>query len=1047
MTRGSKFLGYVFFGLSFATAWAEEKTTPPEGIRENTPKVFAITGAKLVLAPGSVIDKGTLVVRDGVIEAVGANVAIPADATVFDMKGKTIYPGLIDSYSDWGLPKPPQRGPVGFGRREQQGPPQRQEEPRGPNYWNPNVKADQKAAELLVADNDAAEKLRGMGVTTVLSVPTKGNFKGTSALVNLGEGKANDLIVKPAVAQHISLETEFGDNYPSSLFGAIALVRQTFLDADWYHKAQAVWARNPKLERPEVNEPLAAVDEAVLSGRPIVIEATDELNFLRAAKIAQEFSLPLIVKGAGSEYRRLEAIKATGVAVILPVNYPEAPSVENPDEALNVSLQELRYWDEAPENPKWLAQAKIPFAFTSATLKDPANFLKNVKKAVERGLSKEDALAALTTTPARLFGVEAKLGTLSVGKAANLVVTDGELFAEKTKIKETWVDGKRYEIKPDPLVDVRGKWELTLSAGQKSGDTVVLNLKGESDEPEGNLNIKNGSAPSTTLGTSPLTIKEAKLSKINLAGKRLTFSFTGDSVGFPGVVRMGGNVSGEEILGNGELSDGSALTWKGRRTAPFTPEPDTSKPKKPEMASFTMVYPPGEFGRSKLPEQPEYLLVKGATIWTSGPQGNIDNGDLLVRRGKVFKVGKGLTAPAGTVVINAAGKHLSAGLIDCHSHSAASGNINEGGQTISAEVRIGDVVDPDDISIYRELAGGLTVAHVLHGSANSIGGQSQVIKLRWGVASPEEMKFEGAMPSIKFALGENPKQSNWGDQYTTRYPQTRMGVEQIIRDEFKAAQDYQKDWANWGVNKNRIPPRRDLELDAISEILQHKRLVHCHSYRQDEILMLMRVSQDFGFTIGTFQHVLEGYKVADVMAQMGIGGSCFSDWWAYKFEVYDAIPYNGALMHEAGVVVSFNSDSDEQARRMNLEAAKAVKYGNVAPEEALKFVTLNPAKQLRIDNRVGSLEPGKDADFVIWSGNPLSTYSVCLQTWIDGRKYFDREEDKKLRAQAQKERATLVQKILADKKPGGKEGPGEKGGWKRPGDRKVNHCMDEEEKP
>jgi imidazolonepropionase-like amidohydrolase len=476
------------------------------------------------------------------------------------------------------------------------------------------------------------------------------------------------------------------------------------------------------------------------------------------------------------------------------------------------------------------------------------------------------------------------------------------------------------------------------------------------------------------------------------------------------------------------------------------PEPDTSKARKPEMASFTPVYPAAEFGRPKTPEQPEYVLVKGATIWTSGPQGIIEEGDMLVRRGKIVRVGKNLSAPSGATVIHAKGKHVTPGLIDCHSHTAISGSVNESGQTITAEVRIGDVLDPDDISIYRQLAGGLTVFHALHGSANAIGGQNQVVKLRWGVADPEEMKFEGAMPSIKFALGENPKQSNWGDQYTTRYPQTRMGVEQIIRDEFKAARDYQRDWADWAKNKNRIPPRRDLELEAISEILQHKRLVHSHSYRQDEILMLMRVAQDFGFTIGTFQHVLEGYKVADVMAEMGIGASAFSDWWAYKFEVYDAIPYNGTLMHQAGVVVSFNSDSDELARRLNLEAAKAVKYGGVPPEEALKFVTLNPAKQLRIDGRVGSLEAGKDADFVLWNQSPLSTYTFCEQTWIDGRKYFDREEDKKLRAEVTRQRSALIQKILAEKKSG-KEGSGEKGGWKKPGDEEVHNCMDGEEHP
>ncbi len=1023
MIRGilGRFFAFGLFG--FSLVWAEPKTTPPEGLRENTPQIYALTNVKLVLSPGNLVEKGTLVLREGVIEALGAAVAVPADATVLDMQGKTIYPGLIDSYTDWGLPKPPPRSPDGSGRRPPQGQPQAQEEPRGPRYWNPNVLAHQKADELFAPDAEAAEKLRQQGITTVLAVPTKGIFKGTSVLVNLGEGKPNDLIVKPAVAQHISLQTNsMSDDYPNSLMGAVALVRQTLLDVDWYRQAQAAWSRNPKLERPEVNEALEALNQLIGA---YVIEAGDELDFLRAAKIGMEFSLPLIVRGSGSEYLRLEAVKSTGRPMILPVNFPEPPSVENPDEAVEVTLRELRLWDEAPENPKRLAEAKIPFAFTSATLKDPGNFLKNVKKAVERGLSNIDALAALTTTPARLFGVENKLGTLSAGKIANLVITDGDLFAEKTKIKETWVDGRRYEIKPDPLVDVRGKWELNLSNETKLGDTIVLDLKGEADEPEGNFRIK----------------KDAKLSKVGLSGKRLNFSFAGDSVGFKGVVRMGGNVSADEILGTGELADGGSFTWRAKRMAPFTPEPDTSKPKKPQMASFSPVYPCAEFGRVKLPDQPEYVLVKDATIWTCGPEGTIEAGDMLVRRGKIVRLGKNLSLPAGAEVLDAKGKHLTPGLIDCHSHSAASGNINESGQTISAEVRIGDVSDPDDIAIYRQLAGGLTAANVLHGSANAIGGQNQVIKLRWGASDPEAMKFEGAIPGIKFALGENPKQSNWGDQYTTRYPQTRMGVEQIIRDAFKAGLDYQRDWADWAKNKNRIPPRRDLELETISEILQMKRIVHSHSYRQDEILMLIRVAQDFGFTIGTFQHVLEGYKVADELARLGIGASCFSDWWAYKFEVYDAIPYNGTLMHNAGVVVSFNSGSDELARRLNLEAAKAVKYGGVPPEEALKFVTLNPARQLRIDGRVGSLEPGKDADFVLWSSNPLSTYTRCEQTWIDGRKYFDRLEDKKMAQEIARQRSALIQKILVDKKSG-KETSGEPGGGKRPGGREIQNCME-----
>jgi N-acetylglucosamine-6-phosphate deacetylase len=385
---------------------------------------------------------------------------------------------------------------------------------------------------------------------------------------------------------------------------------------------------------------------------------------------------------------------------------------------------------------------------------------------------------------------------------------------------------------------------------------------------------------------------------------------------------------------------------------------------------------------------------------------------VLVEKGKIKAIGKDVPVPEGAVVVDATGKHITPGLIDCHSHTATDGGINESGQTISAEVRIGDFVNPNDVNIYRQLAGGLTTVNILHGSANTIGGQNQVIKHRWG-ALPEEMKFAAAPPGIKFALGENVKQSNWGDRFVSRYPQTRMGVEQLVLDAFRATRHYQKTWAAWRENPQGIPPRKDLELEALSEVLDGKRWIHCHSYRQDEILAFLRTCAAFGVRVGTLQHVLEGYKLADLIAAQGVGGSSFSDWWAYKFEVYDAIPYNGSLMHDAGVVVSFNSDSNDLARRLNTEAAKAVKYGGVPEEEALKFVTLNPAKQLRIDAHVGSLEPGKDADLAVWNNPPLSTLALCEQTWIDGRKYFDRQEDLSARQLAESMRAALVQRILS----------------------------------
>jgi imidazolonepropionase-like amidohydrolase len=416
--------------------------------------------------------------------------------------------------------------------------------------------------------------------------------------------------------------------------------------------------------------------------------------------------------------------------------------------------------------------------------------------------------------------------------------------------------------------------------------------------------------------------------------------------------------------------------------------------------------------KNSTPEQPAVILVQGATIWTSGPEGVLEDADLLIKKGKIAKIGKGLNAPNNAVVIDGSGKHVTAGLIDAHNHSAIVGGVNEGSNITTAEVRIGDVVNSESINVYRQLAGGLTVANLLHGSANSIGGQNAVIKLRWG-ALPEEMKIAGAPEGIKFALGENPKQSNFTND-NPRYPATRAGVERSIRERFEAARDYREAWVAHEQDPSGVPPQRDLQLDALVEIMNGERLVHSHSYRADEILMLLRIAEDFGFTVASFQHVLEGYKVADELAAAGSGASTFSDWWAYKFEVIDAIPYNGAIMQDRGVVVSFNSDSSDLARRLNTEAAKAVRYGGVPEAEALKFVTLNPAIQLGIDDRVGSLEKGKDADFVVWSGHPLSTYTICEQTWIDGRKYFDRQDDLSAREAIAAERQELLAKVRAE---------------------------------
>jgi len=978
-------------------------TRPVEGLRDHTPRVHALINAKIVAAPGRVLEKGTVVVRDGVIESVG-QLPPPADARVWDLTGKTVYAGLLDAYGEFSVEAAATSD--------------------GAPYWNPLVTPQLRMAEQYRADAALNKKLRSQGITVRLVAPARGIWKGTSCLVATGDEPNREAILRADVAQHLRLTIPRGrgrESYPNSPMGAVALARQALYDADWYRQAWGAQRADPSLPRPERNDALEALQSYPQSDLLIIADAPNELFALRADRYAREFSVNIALRGAGHEYKRLEAIQGTGRAVIVPLDFPKPPNVASVETALNVSLDELLHWDIAPENAARLDKAGVRIALTSHGLSDQAEFLGAVRKAVDRGLSAEAALRALTTTPASLLGVDRQLGTVEPGKIASLFVTDGDLFDQKTKVLETWVNGRRYEVVGEALFDVRGDWEL-----KPEGDLPPLTIKlsGTPTKLEGAILLNS------TEADNPQEKKETKLSRIGFREGQLSCTFDAQGLWGDGIARLTAVVSfadeaAPNWIGHVTLADGKRIPVTAARVKKFSSdEAEKADDKKDQgdaeaanaMASFAVNYPLGAFGVSSLPDQPRVVLFQNATVWTCGKAGVLENAAVLVEAGRIRRVAKEIPPPEGAVIVDATGKHITPGIIDCHSHMATDGGVNEGTQAITAEVRIGDFIDSDDISIYRQLAGGVTSANILHGSANPIGGQNQVVKLRWG-AVPEELKFAEAPPGIKFALGENVKQSNWGDNYTTRYPQTRMGVEQIMRDAFQAAQDYRERANAWKQHRRGLPPRVDLELEAIAEIVEGSRWIHCHSYRQDEILALLRTLEEFNIKIGSLQHILEGYKVADAMARHGATGSAFSDWWAYKFEVYDAIPYAGALMHDAGVVVSFNSDDQELARHLNHEAAKAVKYGGVPEVEALKFVTLNPARQLRIEQYVGSLERDKHADLVVWSGHPLSILSRCEQTWIDGRKYFDLESDRAARETANQIRNQLVQKILASGQP------------------------------
>jgi imidazolonepropionase-like amidohydrolase len=452
------------------------------------------------------------------------------------------------------------------------------------------------------------------------------------------------------------------------------------------------------------------------------------------------------------------------------------------------------------------------------------------------------------------------------------------------------------------------------------------------------------------------------------------------------------------------------------------------------------------------PDAPAVILIRNATILTVS-HGTIEHGSILIKDGKIAEVAQSINAPKDAQVMEATGQFVMPGIIDCHSHIAAE-SINEGSVSVSSMVNMAEILNPDDIDIYRDLAGGVTAANILHGSANAIGGQTLVIKLRWGQPAAK-LPFEGAIPGIKFALGENPKRSNFSlPGQPKRYPGTRMGVEETIRGAFSEARDYKKTWDDYNKRavageKNLIPPRRDLRLEPLVEVLEGKRYVHSHCYREDEILMLLRVAKEFGFKVRTFQHVLEGYKVADELAAAGVGASTFSDWWAYKVEAYDAIPYNAALMTRRGVVVSINSDDAEEATHLNQEAAKSMKFGGLSHDEALKMVTLNPAMQLGLDKRVGTIDVGKDADLAIYNHDPLSAYAVVQKTLIDGRVYFDRQRDIAERSEREKEKKALIDRLRksAEKKPEDKKPDATVPIGQKPAEKKLEEKKPEEKKP
>tara|TARA_R110002051_G_scaffold75877_2_gene138311 strand:- start:173918 stop:176848 length:2931 start_codon:yes stop_codon:yes gene_type:complete len=955
--------------------FAQDYFPSNSGVIANNSNYTAFTNATIHVSPTEIIENATLLIKEGKVIAVGNSVSIPKNTTSIDLSGKSIYPSFIDMYTTFGVSKP-KRG----GNGPQYGP------GRSGFYWNDHIMPEQDVMATFNYDAKAASEMHKLGFGVVNTHMPDGIVRGTGALIALNNNADNSVrVVDGETTQHLSFSKSVTSrqSYPSSIMGSMALLRQMYDDAKWYAD-ENVDTKDLALEALNGNTNL-----------PQIFEAGSRANLMRADKVGDAFNIQYTIVGGGDEYERIAEVKATNATIILPIDFQLAYDVDDAFLAKTLSLSDMRSWNQQPHNPRLLAESGIEFALTTHGLKSKKSFSSNLMKAIENGLSKQKALEALTTIPARLLGKSDVLGTLKTGSYANFLITDGDIFEKTTKLYENWVQGVPHVLANMNVRDIDGDYNFKLA-----GSTYKLSISGSTSKP--NATLESGDK---TLGT-----------KMSYADDWVNFTFkTADSTKKE-YIRVVANAANDISLnGKAIMPTGNDLSFYANKAKVDIAVKSEDK-KKEDTAETTpfmspITYPNLAYGFTEKPKA-ETLLFKNATVWTNEKEGILENTDVLIKNGKISKIGKNITN-SNAKVIDATGKHITAGIIDEHSHLAAA-SINEGGQNSSAEVTIEDVIDDEDVDIYRNLAGGVTSIQILHGSANPIGGRSAIIKLKWG-ESADDLIYENSPKFIKFALGENVKQSR--SQFNARFPQSRMGVEQVFMDYFSRAKAYDQ------AKKSGKPYRKDTEMEVLAEILNKERFISCHSYVQSEINMLMKVAEKFDFNINTFTHILEGYKVADKMAKHGVGGSTFSDWWAYKYEVNDAIPYNAAIMHNAGVVVAINSDDAEMSRRLNQEAAKSVKYGGVSEEEAWKFVTLNPAKLLHLDERVGSLKVGKDADVVLWTDHPLSIYAKAEKTIIEGVTYFDLAKDKQMREAIKKEKSELTNLMLQDKNKGLKTQP------------------------
>ncbi|NQY09019.1 MAG: amidohydrolase family protein [Flavobacteriales bacterium] len=958
-----------------------QETFHINGVANKTELVHAFTNAKIYLDHKTVIENATLIIKNQLIIGVGTDVKIPKGAVIHDLKGKVIYPSFIDLYSSYGMPKVKKHSGYGWQQYDKID--------EDVNGWNMAIRAEVDAVELFEINDGAAKGYRNNGFGAVLTSQNDGIVRGTSVLVDLDNKHEHHSILKKRASMGFSFEKGSSPQaYPTAHLGASALLKQSYHDAIWYEQVK--------------NKEYDATWEAFNEFRnlPQIFEVGDYIEKFRADNIGDAFGDQYIIKGSGDQYRRIDEMKKTGATFIVPLNFPLAFDVTDDQYTRMLQLADMKHWEMAPANAAKLEEAQINFVFTADGLKKKGDFLKNIRKAISYGLSEETALRAITSGPAELIGVEDQIGALKKGMRANFIISKGNVFDAKNVIYENWVGGSQHIIKPINFHNPTGEYSLLIGAR-----TYKLMVTGKPEKPKGKLKISD---------TTKVDVH------LRIDGHNVSLNF---GIGENEYYRLAGSVDfkSNSWAGTGKDKSGNILSWSTAYAKEITKKDKKKPDKEKEKPSVGAVWFPNKaYGFKEHPTQ-KTTLIKNATVWTNEEAGTLKETDVLLRDGKIAAIGKNLTAE-GAEIIDATGMHLTVGIIDEHVHFALRGGLNEGATNCSAEVDENDVIYPEDVRIYQILAGGVSTVQLLHGSANLIGGKSAIVKLRWGKTA-NEMVLQGADKFIKFALGENTTEHN--ERSGKRLPGTRLGMDGYYRDMFNQAVIYKQQWETYNAlsaSKQQTVkrPKKNLRLDGLVSILNGELHITCHSYLQSEMMMLLRVSDDYGFKINTFTHGMETYKIADELAKRGVTASIFSDWWGYKIEAEDGIPQAAGILFSEGVNVCFNSDIAYQSNRLNHDVAKAIKYAGLSEEDTWKLITLNPAKALHLDDRLGSVKVGKDADVVIWSGHPMSLYSKVEKNFVDGIVYFDRQRDLELRAEIKKERARLIAKMLVAAEDGEK---------------------------